>query len=732
MLKREGEIGVNQCISFNEEVLLCGKQSYSYHTIQKKYRLICSYPEDVQLNGHCVVQWKKTETKKKELQLLSFGGQDKDQEKQWFSLTYKSIWKGFEHSKNQWKRIPTVIGKKEEDWRNVHGLIGGLKEDLLFIMTPSRKIEVVDLSTFKLLTSVSNNTLPNDALATGNYECLVPWTDKGKKVVNKFLWTNGLSAIEIEFEEASLTFYVNKLCSFGAGDSSFVYAHVQWEDILFLFGETQSLYARRAICKDSCLISKVFKFSMQAKTWSSSSISCPINIETFVAVLNQEKTTALFVDTRNLKQKTRDCSIRISEMLERDEMFSMIQEKEKQIEQLKRDRPFVLPNQMDTQFDSNVQLRNNYYEETNISMQLQSASKETKEKFAELNEWKNEGPVEWSQLPWQEIWSCDGILEQAKNKCLVQMDDTSSVIAQLLLLRNHCREAVATSSRRLKQLSQTEINSSLEYNTKKVKKETIKKLLDQLLEQYSSSIIICNNAFAWKIQVSHQKSACEQKLMKEEQIHNTNENILESFDEFNEQAQKALTAGQKWMDESWSQLESKWTQWDSQQIATFIGFTLKCAKAQILRFQEIVEENKINSISLGAMSQKKLMTVFELKTFSQACLVYDAFFHLSLEYPMQITSTQTEHQETIPKEYLCPLSNSIMKDPVIALNGVTYDRSSIVEHYTGLPNASSLIVDGKLKVFPNYSLQRKLQTFLKTSNFLTLVNQFLKKKKKRK
>ena len=64
---------------------------------------------------------------------------------------------------------------------------------------------------------------------------------------------------------------------------------------------------------------------------------------------------------------------------------------------------------------------------------------------------------------------------------------------------------------------------------------------------------------------------------------------------------------------------------------------------------------------------------------------------------------QPEH----PLEYICPLSGEIMSDPVIASNGITYDRSSIEAHFSKFilnqaivsPNDNSAQIERA--VFPN-------------------------------
>ncbi|ETN98934.1 hypothetical protein RFI_38553, partial [Reticulomyxa filosa] len=83
-----------QCILFKEELLICGgantNRCYSYHTLKRQYKYICSYPSDVQFNEHCVVQLNNPQTDPNEIDLLSFGGQNKDIMKQTFSMKYKS------------------------------------------------------------------------------------------------------------------------------------------------------------------------------------------------------------------------------------------------------------------------------------------------------------------------------------------------------------------------------------------------------------------------------------------------------------------------------------------------------------------------------------------------------------------------------------------------------------------------------------------------------------------
>ncbi|ETN99097.1 hypothetical protein RFI_38390 [Reticulomyxa filosa] len=92
LLELPKTFATSQCILFNEELLICGgkqtNECYSYHTLKREYKFICPYFDDVEFNGHCVVQLNYSQTNPNKIDLLSFGGQDKNIMKQTFSMKY--------------------------------------------------------------------------------------------------------------------------------------------------------------------------------------------------------------------------------------------------------------------------------------------------------------------------------------------------------------------------------------------------------------------------------------------------------------------------------------------------------------------------------------------------------------------------------------------------------------------------------------------------------------------
>ncbi|ETO00446.1 hypothetical protein RFI_36998, partial [Reticulomyxa filosa] len=246
-------LGSSQCILFKDELLICGgyktNDCYSYHTLKKQYKCICSYPSDVQLDGHCVVQLIHSQHNLNEIHLLSFGGQDTNETKQTFSMKYKNVWEIIGDSKsehnsivqsfNTWIRHneDTNIGKLEDDLRGVRGLIGGINNDLLFVTHLLKNIEVIDLKTMKPLTEIKNDIMPKDNHKFEiHFHCFVPLTTNNEKVTNHFILFCRNTGLLIKYDEQNKIFNYEKLpiCSV-LNDFTF-YSFVYLYDFIFLFG----------------------------------------------------------------------------------------------------------------------------------------------------------------------------------------------------------------------------------------------------------------------------------------------------------------------------------------------------------------------------------------------------------------------------------------------------------------------------------------------------------------
>ena len=78
-----------------------------------------------------------------------------------------------------------------------------------------------------------------------------------------------------------------------------------------------------------------------------------------------------------------------------------------------------------------------------------------------------------------------------------------------------------------------------------------------------------------------------------------------------------------------------------------------------------------------------------------------------------VSALEEQFNEPIPFEFLCPITNKIMKDPVTAADGCNYERTAIRRRFR--KNRSSPITNETLtdlEVWPNEELRRRIESFV--------------------
>ncbi|ETO27558.1 hypothetical protein RFI_09571 [Reticulomyxa filosa] len=263
-----------QCISFNNEILICGgcntNQCYSYHTKKDKYKYVCSYPSNVRLDGHAVVKY---ETKNKSgIAVLSIGGGNK----QILTMSYESVWSKTNEHKNEWTEAPYKIGGSETDTRNVRAIIGGRNKNLLFVVHYPNCIFVLDLQTSR---QIAQSVLPINNIIGGS--CFV-------QTNNEMILFNKHCGLSIQFDESKQQFECHKMPICSALKNSCYYFYIYVQGFIVLLGGYDSGTDK--------YMDKIYAFSVKTKTWSESSHKLPIPAATsFAIVVNVGHTPSLHI-----------------------------------------------------------------------------------------------------------------------------------------------------------------------------------------------------------------------------------------------------------------------------------------------------------------------------------------------------------------------------------------------------------------------------------------------------
>eukprot|EP01083_Nonionella_stella_P114693 339373_1 len=178
----------------------------------------------------------------------------------------------------------------------------------------------------------------------------------------------------------------------------------------------------------------------------------------------------------------------------------------------------------------------------------------------------------------------------------------------------------------------------------------------------------------------------------------------------------------------WIEHEKGWKQWNVDDIMCWIKYLMhgnKIKTSQELDLELVAKEmtkQKFTGKSLPNI-EKNDLKLFGVTVFEDSQQVYGMIRKLVEKYPdvvmcedgngieggVQITSPGV----TIPKEYLCPISNTIMMNPVV-YDGVTYDRDTLTEYlekHKKTPGSDEPY-DEDENMLKNRKLKQKIDAFL--------------------
>ncbi|ETO34534.1 hypothetical protein RFI_02558 [Reticulomyxa filosa] len=422
---------------------------------------------------------------------------------------------------------------------------------------------------------------------------------------------------------------------------------------------------------------------MKEKTWNECKLTLPMEISASLAILSDDKQMFMSLQMH--------VSVNVDQLFEKAELLKMIQELKKEIKILKLERSYTIPIEKERMIED--EKKNN--DTVAIPEECKKMKTQVEILGKKLKEWDEEKRIELNRMNWDDIWS------------LILYLSLFVLLYILFIKKNEIY---------FEEIFEKQKSIQQEIYEKYLEKIKLKNQMEEALSKYTKCIEQYNNLCFIERDVLTQKQQKEQQLMAMNHIHALDNRVLKGFNELNGKLRKLIEENQKCIEKEWNELEKKWNKWNSQEIAIFVGHILKCKKSKINQFHDIIKKKKIDGTSLLKMSKNDWMDIFDFETFSQACIIHDSFTQICEKYPINmINSDEGVPQQDIPKEYICPLSNSIMNDPVIALNGITYDRSSIMNQYQNIPNYSSLMIDGNLELYPDHALQQNIQNFLETT-----------------
>ncbi|ETO02064.1 hypothetical protein RFI_35372 [Reticulomyxa filosa] len=662
-----------QCISFNDEILICGgfnnQKCYSYHTTKRQYKYICSYPENIELKGHCVVQLVHLQTSPNELHLLSFGGQGANINKATFSMEYKSVWENNEvksdSNSNTWIKQDNVhtIGEPKDDLEGVRALIGGSKNNLLFMIYSRKNIKVIDLINWK--TVLKCKVQLKDRTYLFCYTCFVHFTINNINI-NRFILFCQDVGIEIQYDEECNKLSYKELQS-GWNFNKIFFSYVCLYDHILLFGEMNA--------------------------------QLPIALSFSFAIVNGHDKKIHIIGGVNNDNKQIHWVADVVKIYGTSSLLGIAQSYEVDILQnelvrSKNGSPYpLIVKRRRIQSPNERFIKRFEKEKKDIEILEDKYKRSNDQSIPDVN-----------TMHWYELWSCNGQFKASEAKLLDRLQDISQDMTTVLLQRTNLKVYfyilllfVNESEIILKELNEIKIRKNSiqeQINVAFVSKEKLKKEIDVSILKYIDCMTEYNNLYNIQTDLSNEEELIQERMRLLDEICTYDENVFHEFEKLNNTLNSLL--------ENHRKLET----WVSEDIASFVRYNLNFTTTELQSCKNIIDEKKICAGQLFVNEIDNWKNILNLNERTQAIILSNSLKKIFAKY---------YRNKYIPKEFLCALSNLIMSDPVIALNGTTYDRLSITNNFRDITCYPSLMEDGKLILIPNHFLKNKIKEFFEST-----------------
>ncbi|ETO28266.1 WD-40 repeat protein [Reticulomyxa filosa] len=286
-----------QCVAHKNEILICGgyqhNKCYSYHTIKKQYKFICSYPEHGQSNRSCVVKWaKSSNANANEITLLSFDEIDNNI----LVMKYVSVWNiengddnirvMTEKRVNEWIPLvdnnnkPISFGVFHVDHRGTRAIIAGSNNHLLFITYNPNKISVFNLNICKTIRRANLPTDENSII----YHCFVSKTvnTNASKRMHEMVLFCDRTGLSILYDEDANEFTFNNIRVCATLRSLLSYGYVCVNNYILFFGGCN--------INDNNTSNGIYKYSIMENKWMKFEDNLPISLCDCSCVLNEDNT----------------------------------------------------------------------------------------------------------------------------------------------------------------------------------------------------------------------------------------------------------------------------------------------------------------------------------------------------------------------------------------------------------------------------------------------------------
>ena len=267
-----------------------------------------------------------------------------------------------------------------------------------------------------------------------------------------------------------------------------------------------------------------------------------------------------------------------------------------------------------------------------------------------------------------------------------------------------------------------------EYNDENKQYQQLKQQRINAQTQIKQLIKDCNDMI--KKENNMYKKVQKKEAIKNKTIENVNSMkasfeagvfVIKLYNNFIENNTKYIDKIHENFDRLWNEFESKWLEWNNTEIVIWFKYKTIEMDQKNIKWEKIEQELKSRNVSGQSLTQFNPLT-FEfigLKNMEMVSYLVSQIDGLKEKYKERdnVDNGVNDDMKKVPEQYKCPITKKIMKDPVMAFDGHSYERKDIEEYLT---RNNKSPVTGEIAqyivVFPNHKLKAEIEKFLVENN----------------
>ena len=196
--------------------------------------------------------------------------------------------------------------------------------------------------------------------------------------------------------------------------------------------------------------------------------------------------------------------------------------------------------------------------------------------------------------------------------------------------------------------------------------------------------------------------------------------LIDAYNLFERQNEEYIDKVNKYFTEQWTEFESKWVDWNGIDIISWLKYKTRDKNTSNIDWEAVkdkIQNRKINGALLQDFSKSSL-NLIGIHDFKIADFLMTEVIVLRTKYSLSGAAEKGDdlNNEMLQK-FICPLTNRIMKDPVMAFDANVYEKAAIEEYLKR--HKMSPVTKAKactLNLYSHRRLKKEIESYCSLNN----------------